>query len=187
MRRSLQDGSARYEILGRDDSVLEFRDIPTAMSFLRTFQDDPVQMAAIRSLVADHAIDVQRMDSEQVLTQAAALLINGRVKVLRSRRFSGGRASPDALGPKKADAVQAAKTTAKPKAWIEFKVVDDKTGEPVPGVELTIKLPDGSVEKRTTDAGGYVEVNDTLKGNCEVSCEIAGAESQTVYEFVRVD
>jgi hypothetical protein len=127
------------------------------------------------------------MDTEQVLTRAAALLVNGRARILRSHRFTGGKLATDSEESKKAEAAMASSGVApKQKHWIEFRVIDDKTGEPIQGVELTIKLPDGSVEKRTTDAGGYVEINNKLKGDCEVSCEFSELQLPTVYEFVRV-
>jgi hypothetical protein len=71
------------------------------------------------------------------------------------------------------------------KHWVEFRVVDDQTGEPVEGVELTVRLPDGSTEIRATDAGGYVEIADILGGDCDVSCDMTGAELSKSLEFVR--
>ena len=188
MRRSLENGTARYEILGMNDSILKFSDTTAALRFLRTLTGNPAHMEAIRGLVSEISMDVHRMDAEGVLTRAAELLVNGRIRILRSHQLSGGTAA-EALAAQKSEAeAKAPPPTAPPKKhWIEFKVVDDVTGEPVQGLELTIKLPDGSVEKRTTDAGGFVEVVEILKGDCEISVDPGETGNTAVYEFVRAE
>ena len=188
MRRSLHDGTARYEILGMNDSILKFGDIPAALRFLRTLASNPAHMEAIRSLISDVSFDVHRMDTEGVLVRAAELLVSGRIRILRSHEFSGGAAAEALAAQKSAEEAKTPSPAAPPKKhWIEFKVVDDVTGEPVKDLEITIKLPDGGVEKRTTDAGGFVEVNDILKGDCEISIDPGGTGSPAVYEFVRAE
>ncbi|MBP1597387.1 MAG: hypothetical protein H6Q05_2764 [Acidobacteria bacterium] len=188
MRKSLEDGTARYEILGMNDSILKFSDISAALRFLRTLAGNPTHMEALRGLVSEVSMDVHRMDAEGILGRAAELLVSGRIRILRSHQFSGGTAA-EALAAQKSEAEAKAPAPAAPpkKHWIEFKVVDDLTGEPVQGLELTIKLPDGGVEKRTTDAGGFVEVVDILKGDCEISVDPGDTGNTAAYEFVRTE
>jgi len=188
MRKSLGHGSVRYEFIGANDSLLKFNDLPAAMTFLRAFQDNPAQMAALRDLVTDSSFDVHRLEPEAMLAHIAGLLVSGRIKILRSYQPGRSVAAPELAGNKKSAPAAKAPTGVAPakKHWIEFRLVDDTTGNPIQGVELTIKLPDGSVEKRTTDAGGYVEINDTLKGNCEITVDANEENPSALYEFVRI-
>jgi hypothetical protein len=188
MKRSLDHGSVRYEFIGANDSVLKFNDLPAAMSFLRAFKDNPTQMAALRDLVADHSFDVHRIEPEEMLARLGGLLVSGRVKILRSYQSGRSAAAQELASEKKSAPAAKASTGVAPakKHWVEFRLVDDTTGDPIQGVELTIKLPDGSIEKRTTDAGGYVEINDTLKGNCEISVDVNEENPSALYEFVRI-
>jgi hypothetical protein len=54
------------------------------------------------------------------------------------------------------------------KTWIEFKVVEDGTGKPVPGVRLRITTPDGIENFYTTNASGLVRIEGLEAGTCEV-------------------
>lgn len=56
----------------------------------------------------------------------------------------------------------------KEKTWIEFKVVEDGTGKPVPGVRLRVTTPDGIENFYTTNANGLVRIEDLESGSCEV-------------------
>jgi hypothetical protein len=146
-------------------------------------------MATLRDLVADTSFDVHRLEPDELLARVAGLLVNGRIKILRTYLPAGSGTGQE---PARQAGTPPAKAPAGiapgKKHWVEFRLVDDSTGDPIPGVELTIKLPDGSIEKRTTDAGGYVEVNDTLKGDCEISVEIKKDDDPSVlYEFVRME
>jgi uncharacterized Zn-binding protein involved in type VI secretion len=75
-----------------------------------------------------------------------------------------------------------------PKTRVAFQVLDEDTGEPQPGVRLTIRLPDGEERTYTTDAGGMVEIDDLEKpGTCAVSCDLAGATFDDTFAFVRME
>jgi hypothetical protein len=45
------------------------------------------------------------------------------------------------------------------KHWIELEIVDDETGEPVPGVRVSLRLPDGRSLEKTTNADGIIHVD----------------------------
>ncbi len=53
-------------------------------------------------------------------------------------------------------------------SWIEIKLVDED-GQPVPGEEYSIKLPDGSVAQGTLDEKGFARVDGIEPGSAEVS------------------
>ena len=66
------------------------------------------------------------------------------------------------------------------------RVVDDETGDPVPGVALKITLPDGEEEVHTTDNDGMVEIDDMeTPGTCDVTCEIDDGTNDETADFVR--
>lgn len=187
VRRNLRWNFLEYEILDERDSIMRFRDMNEALFFLRKFRNDPVQMALLRSLLAGKSIHLQTSNEDDMLRQMALLLAAGRFTVHVSSRRGTSTAGEEAI--KRELAKQTEKKAGGPapkRYWVEFRVVDDKTGKPVKGIELTIKLPDGSIEKRKTDEDGCIEINDTLKGNCEVSCETGDAPPSTLYEFVRI-
>ncbi len=52
--------------------------------------------------------------------------------------------------------------------WIEFRVVDDGTGQPVSGVRLKIRLPTGEIRDYTTDGDGIVRIGDLPDGMCDI-------------------
>jgi hypothetical protein len=170
MRKILHQGSCRFEILGRHDSVLQFQDIPSAVEFLRRFKDDPIHMASLRACVAADSHDVHRLDAEQVLARFASLLVTGRTVMIRSAELlMGGPRSELEPDEQKSEAKEPAKArTPKPKSWVEINLKDAK-GDPVAGERYRIKLPDGSIQDGTLDAFGHAEYYEINRGSCEVS------------------
>lgn len=179
-------GQDRFEILTEDEFVLAFRDISSAVQFLSRFRNDDAQMRTLRSILVTHVPGVHRMTTDQILNTMAQLLVNRRVSILQRSRKSMLRKAMDAEEAALAAAATSAPPMATQKVWVEFRVVDDETGKPIEGIELTIKLPDGRIEKQKTNAGGYVEINDTVEGECEVSSDFTDAKLSTSYAFVRV-
>lgn len=51
---------------------------------------------------------------------------------------------------------------------MSFHLVDHDTGEPIPGVDLRIRKPDGSTEVLTTDGGGTIRLTDLPEGTCDI-------------------
>jgi len=68
------------------------------------------------------------------------------------------------------DSSTASEETVSPnkKSWIAIKLVD-QDGEPVPGEEYRITLPDGSTVEGDLDKGGFARVNGIDPGTCQVS------------------
>ena len=52
--------------------------------------------------------------------------------------------------------------------FITFQVLDDDNSEPVPGVKLEIRLPDGSLETFTTDSEGIIHIPNLEPGTCSI-------------------
>jgi hypothetical protein len=169
MRKSLHQGSDRFEILGRHDSVLKFHDIPSAIEFLRRFKDDPINMASLRACVAADSHDVDRLDAEQVLARFAALLVIGKIVMIRSfMPADGPRPELEPAGQQPEAREKARARTPRPKSWVEINLKDAR-GDPVAGERYRIKLPDGSVEEGNLDAFGHAEYYEINRGSCEVS------------------
>jgi hypothetical protein len=165
MRKVLRSGFDQLEILGKNDSILKFRDAREAVEFLRRFSRSPVKMALLRSIATEHSLDVHRLTAEQILAQIGLLLISGKIRILRSMHTGGTRAEEQEESsaqtggsdppPKKAD-------------WIEINL-RDALGQPIPQERYRIKLPDGSIQEGALDVFGHAEFYDINSGNCEVS------------------
>lgn len=170
MRKTLHDGSTRFEILGRDESILKFSDIPAALDFLRRFKSDPAQMAILRNVIAGSSPDVHRLDTEEVLKQFASLLVNGQVKILKSPRLLGGADAAEEVEAEKAkqEAKSAPLRAPRKTSWIEINL-RDMEGQPVPGKRYRIKMPDGSIAEGSLDNFGHAEYFGINPGTCAVS------------------
>ena len=65
---------------------------------------------------------------------------------------------------------------------IEFKLVDEDSGEPVGGVTLKLKLPSGEVREVTSGGDGKIKITDLDAGNCDIE----GMSDDEAYEVVSV-
>jgi hypothetical protein len=186
VRKSLRWGSIEYEILDDRDAIMKFRDVGEALFFLRRFREDPAQIAMLRSIFAKKCGPAQPVDVDDLLRRIAALLANGRLTLLSSPRMGASVVTEEVTKEiVKQNAPPSSERAPAPKqSWVEFRVLDDETGKPIKGIEITVKLPDGRIEKLKTDEGGYIEINDTLKGECEINCGSDDASSP-LFEFVR--
>lgn len=54
------------------------------------------------------------------------------------------------------------------KTWIEFCLLDDETGDPLPDIPIRITLTDGSEQQQTTDAAGLVRIDGIDPGQCNI-------------------
>ncbi len=69
--------------------------------------------------------------------------------------------------------------------WIVFRVVMDRTGEPVAGVPMRITLPDGKIISRTTNSQGTIDITELESpGFCSLSCSIEGARLPSTFDYV---
>jgi hypothetical protein len=165
MRKALRWDCERLEILGKNDSILQFRDLRSAADFLRTFSHDPQQMAILRCMVAEHCPDPHRLTTEQILRQLGSLLVCGRIKILRSVRAEGEQGSVQEEPRSRTESASSPPGNA---AWIEINL-RDSSGQPVARERYRIKLPDASVQEGTLDDFGHAEYYSINRGNCQVS------------------
>lgn len=84
VRRILQLGAERFELLGRGDSILSFADGRSALEFLNRFRDDHSAMARLRARVDGIVEDSHRLEPDKLFGQVAILLVSGRLRILRS-------------------------------------------------------------------------------------------------------
>lgn len=58
--------------------------------------------------------------------------------------------------------------------WIKFNVLNEFS-EPVPDVTVQITLPDGSIEEKTSDKNGMIEILNIDAGECKVEYDLSGS------------
>ncbi len=165
MRPSLRFPGFTIEILDRRESLMEFRDVESAASFLSQFKDKD-QLGVMRDLVLTHAAGGELEDSE-VLNSLAGLLVSGKVRLLKTQIPRSVAASGEVTAQKKKLPVGATAAPAK-KSWIEIDLFDPQ-GKPIGGARYRLRLPDGSVEEGKLDACGHAEYYDINPGNCELT------------------
>ncbi len=176
MRTNLRSRSGEYEFLQKGDSLLVFRDISHALSFLREFTSDPVQINTLRRILARTSLgEVDRLEETEILEQLAPLLVTGQIKILKSALRSAVSTMETAV--EEPERVTEAKSAAQKKtSWIEIKLID-MDGNPIPGERYRIKLPDGSTEEGRLDSFGHAEYNNINPGTCLVTFPDLDAEA----------
>jgi hypothetical protein len=172
MRKSLRLGSTRYEILERHDTVLHFKDIPSALAFLNTFKNNPVQMEILRGVLAPRVGNISRMDEDAVIKRLAPLLVGGDIRILRSQILGAGGGQVEEQEEQGQGGGQQGTTGG----WIEINL-RDMEGQPVPGKRYRIRLPDGAVEEGTLDDFGHAERYGIVEGTCQISFPDFDAEA----------
>jgi|WetSurMetagenome_2_1015567.scaffolds.fasta_scaffold10062_6 hypothetical protein len=167
MRKTLHHGPDSFEILGKHDTVMKFRDIPSAVAFLRRFRSDPMQMAVLRLSLSAHSIDTDRMDEGQILARFAGLLVAGKAVMVRSVNPGWGAFAQTEAEEEKPETTKAAPPPANT-GWVEINLKNEK-GTPIAGERYRIKLPNGLVQEGTLDDFGHAEYYQINRGSCEVS------------------
>lgn len=185
MRAELRDGRTRYALetaLGvskplyaKPDTTsvtaarrVEFRDAWEARAFLARFELDPLAQHELRRLHNELRGElVQRALSFSELVEAlAGELSTGRFSVTAAEMVSNVGI---AIEPPTEEPELRPPPSEIEKQWIKIKVVLDATSEPIPGVELCVRLPDGTDRTLQTRADGIVEVHELNPGVCTAS------------------
>lgn len=114
--------------------------------------------------------DGEELSEEEVLEQASQRIKDGDLLVAEEEErfwgptyFDDNKDGPAPPPPGPGPGPQPKKTT-----WIEFKVIDDLTGEPLNWVRLTVKTPDGNESFQTTNSEGLIRIDDIDPGTCDV-------------------
>ncbi len=144
-----------------------------ARSLLSPCEYEPAAMRRIRRLLRDvePCADDQISDG-QVLTSVARWVGGGRVSMWVSQppeRYMQMTTAPDF------DVVEPLLLEPEPElSRVAFQVLEQDSGEPIEGIELSITLPDGSVKKSKTDADGLIDIRDIPVGLCDVRSQRSG-------------
>lgn len=196
MRRVLRSGTQQVEILrphecDPDDKPMEFRNTFSALNFLRRFVHDHFNMMTLRSILTEALpiMNITRLTDDEILQQFAWQVVHSYFKlVLRVEETprmilpitpSEETASEDAAEtnevtaeePVSSTAPDATAATTAPQVtanWVEFRIVDDETDQPLADVRIRIKLPTGESQEHTTDANGVVRIDDVPEGTCDI-------------------
>jgi hypothetical protein len=145
-------------------------------------------------LAAERAYtDITGLEAQDVLAELALYLVWGRVKVV-PHAISRAPIQAGIAGQAAAPAVEEERELVAPTpnptppqirvSWVKFRVIDDVTGAPIPGVTLRITLPSGRQNTYTTGADGLIAIDGIDPGTCDVSYEMRGAELRHTYAFV---
>ncbi len=172
MRRIIQGRHYRYEILDHQEPTpggarLTFGDAHEAETLLRRLLDDMASDAMLRHVLVEATLDSSSFNigQHEVVTRLARLLFTGRVRVhQRAPKVFAAPGTPDDADkkPEKPPSLE------EQKYWIHFQLLDDDTGEPVPGVTTKLKLPTGEIKMVTSDGEGRVRVRGLPSGNWDL-------------------
>ena len=66
--------------------------------------------------------------------------------------------------------------------FVAFQLIDDETEEPIPDVEIAVRLPSGDLQRERTDGNGRVRFDGIDPG----ACAIEGSAAAEVLEVVRL-
>ena len=184
MSRFLYDNGTRFEMLGQGDAApeeaaLSFDSPEAAYAYLEPFSTETRHMDTFRAVLVkeEPLFSVHRRPKHEVLRQLAWRVHSGFVSVAPKTimvrgTIPGGTNTPRA--PQPPDAAPPPTPTDEPAVeeetmqWITFQVLDDEGNEPVAGVKLEVRLPDGSLDTFTTDGDGVIHIPSLTPGTCTI-------------------
>jgi len=202
VKHIVQHGFQQLEILrwheapdadaeGVTSQTLTFADTLSALTYLRRFAGDPVRMKALRRWVLTSLPypDVSRKDDQAIVRLVAGQVACGRLKLVWRERISqhtafgavGSDAQPEAQAEDLVEETPPAET--QPLNWVEFRFVDDETGDALSDIELKLKLPDGQVKSLKTNSDGAIRLTNLVAGTVDIEDII----SDDTLEIVQVE
>ena len=124
-------------------------------------------MAPLRSVLLSAAVETNPagLSQAEVVTRLARLMVTGRVRIYRLAprvHVAPGTSDDAEKKPEKPAPLK------EQKYWIHFQLVDDETGEPVPGVTAKLKLPTGEIKEVTSDGEGRIRVRGLPSGTWDI-------------------
>jgi hypothetical protein len=165
------------ETFAEGEKPAEFLDVHDAFHFLARLTEDSFNEMAMRRWAEEHSliIDPSENDWREILLQLAGLIISGRIRVLREGDWWHsdvfGRSAVEATEQEEEEEEEEEEETPADEdelTWIKFEIVDDETGDPVKGVTLKLKLPDGREVNAKSDGSGMIEVKDIPSGTVDI-------------------
>lgn len=188
----LTRGAERYRVLHPADDcradlgekVVELPDPATARSFLDWVGAYPGDLDVLRPLLhVDLApFDISRLDDQEVRELLAQRLACGLLRVA----VSSCRLAADVGVAKEPEVARSSQPPVKETTWVEFVVLDDATGDPVPNAKLSITLPGRAKADHTTPESGSLDFDGCKPGTCEITVDLAGATLGSTLELVGI-
>lgn len=186
----LRQGVHEYVLLGFHEPVPDGHELVVfgerwlAERRVREFAQDDFNLRTLRALVSTHTSTQSYgpLSDELVLRKAAELLSSRLLSLARvpPRRGSG------VLAPREKPEVRPAPVPVEEKLRLMLQVVDDVTEDPIADLALSIKLPDGSTKKATTDAEGRISLSDVPRGRVDITSVLDGATLAETLAFVKL-
>jgi hypothetical protein len=189
MRPTLRSGGKDYHLFGPWDIAPPGAEVP--------FADVLAVRAFLERLLfsADNELTLQRVLGERrgpfgppagegrLVDELARLVWSGDLRFVTIAEVELGvglaRAAP-------AEVARRPEEPVKETSWVEFVVVDDATGDPVPNVKLGIALPKKKKADHTTPKSGSVDFDPCDAGSCSLELDYEGATVGSTLELVGV-
>lgn len=167
MRLFLHDPAKQLLVVSRD-RVREFHDVASARSFLRPLMGDSRNHQALRDLVTGGDAGRSIKDPDDLarrLVSAGLVAIDFADERVETVRLEAAKSKTTPLE----DEIAAVKPPEpETEHWIEIELVDDE-GNPQPGEQYFIELPDGSTMSGRLDSEGKARVEGVDPGEAKVS------------------
>jgi hypothetical protein len=161
----------------RDAPALPFETLHAARSFVARVTADPFGRRAVDRVLRGAYRRPGGRHGDDGVERAAHLLVTGELVVVP---VPIDLAWAEFGGPVEDEQAKPLDT----KAWVEFIVVDDVTGEPVGDIELGVELPKAGRNKHKTPKNGILTFDPCQRGTCTVDSPMDGAILGNTLEFV---
>lgn len=167
--------------------VVRFRDANHAIRYLRRHVSNGLELHKLRRVIRDHQLVPPgwALSSGETLRAVAQLLASGRIALGRSSRFprfpyDTSRIDGEGLA---APVTQDLQPSAEHS--ITLRVIEDLGDRELPGVELILTKPDGSIQELKTDDAGEIRVGKLASGRYGLSSPWRGKNIDQVLAFVK--
>lgn len=196
MIRIIQKNNETFQIGTLQDhhlmkSTASFPSYENAVEYLRRFSTNSYNMTVLRKVLYENScrFDVHLFSDQDVISQIARKVARHQIFIARTTtaHSTGGSSFPSVnevaqIEEKKwskkeyvKSFLEESKSVDPPVAesvqetnWVAFKVVYDETNEPVVGVDLKLKRPDGTTNIYTTDGSGKIYLSGLPEGTCDI-------------------
>ncbi|MFI5382019.1 MAG: LysM peptidoglycan-binding domain-containing protein [Tepidisphaerales bacterium] len=166
-----------------------------AKRFLTDYMYRPAAILRMRALLADlgwrpppgKRLNLNKLPALELIDQLARQIVNERVVVAEEIERTNApsvfddRKDPPPLMPDSRPPPAKKKLT-----WIEFKVVEDASGQPMSPVRLIIKTPEGNEAFHTTSSEGLIRIDDIDQGSCDAKCDLKNLRMPETLVFARM-
>jgi hypothetical protein len=166
-----------------EGDLLPLADAFRARSLLEQFLFDSYDMMVLRDIYAEWAGpgSLVHVSDHDIIAALARRISIGELRVVREPEFRPGGGRIERAEPEPELAGPAATET---KHWIKIKVVDDRTGNPIAGVKMLVRQPNGFEREYETRPDGMIEVHELDPGTCDARSTLEQAHIDDALDFV---